>query len=110
MQPTLAPSGCSVALGSYVIQDATGALHPSNVAPYRLKLISTSEVPPSHEFEVESIVDHHGSGPARQYLVKWAGWDSKHNSWQSAQDLANAPEAVNAYFSRRKLGESGVEK
>jgi hypothetical protein len=43
------------------------------------------------EYEVEKILDERGTGKYRRYLVKWLGFDSSEATWQSEEDLANAP-------------------
>ena len=101
--------------GSYVLQDATGALYPSNVSPDRIKLISAAEKPSENEYEVEAVLDHRGSGSSREYLVKWKDYSAEHNTWEPAAHLENAPSVLDVYFERRhspgsSLGESGVAR
>lgn len=50
-------------------------------------------------YEVEAVV---GKGIARDgktvlYCVKWVGWDSEHNTWQTAASLDDARDAVIAF-------------
>jgi proline dehydrogenase len=49
------------------------------------------------EWEVEEVLAHQFHYGKLQYLVKWAGWPSYENSWELAENLANAKEAVNDY-------------
>ena len=61
-------------------------------------------------YEVESILDHYvtkprGRAPAKRpaltkYLVKWAGYDHLHNSWENESNLVNCAEALADYWQR----------
>jgi hypothetical protein len=52
------------------------------------------------EYEVEAILDARGTGESRQYLVKWKGWGYDDATWQTRDDLRNAP-AMLRQFERR---------
>ena len=39
------------------------------------------------EFIVESILDHRARGRGRQYLVRWLGYDSTHDSWEPSRNI-----------------------
>ena len=41
---------------------------------------------PPQVFRIEKIVQTKGKGEHKQYLVKWYGYDSSHNSWISAKE------------------------
>ena len=50
------------------------------------------------EFEVEALVAHRWLPDATlQFLVKWVGFPSSANTWQSKEDLANAPVRLREY-------------
>ena len=54
------------------------------------------------EYEVEKVVRHRyvNSGQL-QYKVRWLGFSKEHDTWQTPEDLASAPEAIEEY--RRTL-------
>ena len=52
------------------------------------------EEDPDDEWEVEEARDKRQIKGVMHYLVKWAGWPSKYNSYEPASHLANAPKAV----------------
>jgi len=49
------------------------------------------------EYEVEAIIAHRKRGKGHRYLVKWTGYPSSENSWQSSDDLKGAPEILEEY-------------
>ena len=52
------------------------------------------------EFEVDAILRHRRVGRWRsrlEYLVSFVGYDSSHNEWLPAANLANASQLLNAY-------------
>ena len=55
------------------------------------------------EFEVEAIIAHQKRGRTHQYLVKWMGYPSADNSWQSSEDLKGAQEILEKYNSLHHL-------
>ena len=56
------------------------------------------------EHEVETIVRHKWvKGRSLQYLVKWVGYPTSENSWQSEEHLENAKEILDAYKRRSAL-------
>jgi hypothetical protein len=50
------------------------------------------------EYEVEHIIDKRIKGRRVEYLVKWKGYDLHDSTWQTAADVANAPEAVRRFM------------
>ena len=54
------------------------------------------------EYEVEAVLDsrRYGRWKKLQYLVHWKGWGPEHDSWEAAEDLANAPEKVAQFYAK----------
>ena len=50
--------------------------------------------------EVESIIEHQGTGKNRQFLLKWS--DSAMPTWHDESDLKNCKRLVKEYFARLK--------
>ncbi len=55
------------------------------------------------EFDVEYIKDHRGSKRNQEFLVHWAGYNPKHDSWEPAAALRNSTAAVKAYWANQQL-------
>jgi Chromo (CHRromatin Organisation MOdifier) domain len=53
----------------------------------------------SEEYKVEKILDsrYNKRKQSIEYLVHWHGFGPEHNSWQSSQDLHNAPEVLREF-------------
>ena len=49
------------------------------------------------QYEVEAIQGHKRWGRGYRYLVKWANYPISDNTWQSAEDLKDAPEILSEY-------------
>jgi hypothetical protein len=49
------------------------------------------------EWEVEKVLAQRGTGRGRRYLVKWKGWPLWEASWQTEEDLKNAPKKMEAF-------------
>ena len=69
------------------------------------------------EFEVDQIVDsRYVKGPngrkIRKYKVRWKGYEPKYNTWETRQNLRNAPEALRTYDMtlRDPLGNSSASR
>ena len=86
--------------------------HATLLSPYKEMAIhgpSFSMPPPNlineeEEYEVETIVQRKRvKGGSLQYLVKWVGYLTSENSWQSEEHLENAKEILNAYKRRSAL-------
>ena len=56
---------------------------------------------PQDEWEVEEVLNHWTIKNTVHYLVKWASWPFKYNSYELVAHLAKAPEAIVAF--ERKL-------
>ncbi|KAJ9532240.1 hypothetical protein QJQ45_003965 [Haematococcus lacustris] len=73
--------------------------HVSLLRPYegnfgRLPPTELGWLDDSPQYEVERIVNHRHvrAGKAKEYLVKWKGYDDSDNTWEPASNLANAPD------------------
>jgi hypothetical protein len=80
--------------------------HASLLAPYR-RDGSVQPPPPAEllegeeEYEVEQILDHRGkSRRSYEYLVRWEGYSSEHDTWETHANLRNAPQKVKEYWDR----------
>ena len=60
------------------------------------------EVEGEEEYEVEEVLDsrRYGRWKKLQYLVRWKGWGPEHNSWEAAEDLVHAPDAVRDFYDK----------
>ena len=54
------------------------------------------------EWEVEEVLDKRKIKDTIHYLVKWTGWPSEYNSYEPANHLENAPQAITAYENKLK--------
>ena len=60
------------------------------------------------EYEVDSIIDHRlqrtsvKSRPSFDYLVRWRGFGSDHDTWEPERNLKNASEVVQTYWDQYK--------
>jgi hypothetical protein len=52
------------------------------------------------EFEVEAIVGHKPRNNPTHFLIKWKGYPTADNTWQTRKDLNNAKEILNDYLRR----------
>lgn len=72
--------------------------HGSNYLRPPPDLISGEE-----QYEVEAIVNHKRSNSGMKYLVKWKRYPSSDNTWQTVNDLKDAPQILTAYRNRHRL-------
>ena len=61
------------------------------------------EVDGQLEYELEAILDSRMFRRQLQYYCKWKGYSEKHNSWQTAADLANAQDLVAEFHRKNPL-------
>jgi hypothetical protein len=54
----------------------------------------------SEEYEVEKLVGERKRKGKLYYRVRWKGYDTEHDTWQTARDLRNVPELVKAWRQR----------
>lgn len=50
----------------------------------------------ANEFEVEEVLDRRVSNGNVEYLLKWKGFTSRHNSWVIENDV-NCPELIKKF-------------
>ena len=84
--------------------------HVSLLEPYKPNSIPGRNQPPPPpvsvnnspdvEYEVEEILDSKISRRRLFYLVKWKGYDTSHNSWEPASNVANSPVLLRQFHSR----------
>ncbi|GLB38887.1 putative retrotransposable element tf2 155 kda protein type 1-like [Lyophyllum shimeji] len=55
------------------------------------------------QYEVEAIVAHKKHGRGYKFLVKWQGYPSAENTWQSPADFERSQDMLQAYKRRHKL-------
>jgi hypothetical protein len=57
-----------------------------------------------YEWEVDQILTHRtGRNGQQQYLVKWSGYSSIHNTWESIDNLVNAKDKIRDYHKEQHL-------
>jgi alpha-tubulin suppressor-like RCC1 family protein len=60
------------------------------------------------EYEVESIVDKRRSEGTIEYLIKWKGYPSEQNTWET-KDKLNCPELIEKFEENRKKKRKNLE-
>jgi transposase InsO family protein len=90
--------------GSYVLQDTQGDLFPRNAAPSQLKLVSFETIRNALDageqvLEVDQLLAHRGKPGAREYKVRWAGYDQEADTWEKASQIE--PSLIYTYWERR---------
>lgn len=58
-------------------------------------------------FPIEAVVDERTRNGVREYLVKWEGYETDDNTWESEQNLRYGKEKINE-FKRRSLFDFNV--
>ncbi|ETW75306.1 hypothetical protein HETIRDRAFT_243116, partial [Heterobasidion irregulare TC 32-1] len=84
--------------------------HASRLTPYKENATHGPNYPKpapdliagQEEFEVEKVVGarRFGRWKTLQYLIKWRGYPESDNSWESADNVTNAKEAVAEFYKR----------
>lgn len=64
------------------------------------------EIAGEEEWEVERILDLRETRLGRQYLVRWQGFSEAKDSWEPAEHLQNAGDAVSEFLKERDLREN----
>ena len=54
-------------------------------------------LPSSEGYEVEKIVGERWKNGKLYYRIRWKGYDAEDDSWQTAQDVRNAPKLLKAW-------------
>ena len=54
-------------------------------------------------YQVEAILAHRYLNDRRQYRVKWTGYPDEQNTWEFADDLIDAIELLQAYWTKKRL-------
>ncbi|KAG1168252.1 hypothetical protein G6F36_012291 [Rhizopus arrhizus] len=87
--------------GSYELKDEQNELLPRNYTPSELKVVNMDESNIENEYyEVEDIRDHRGPIGHREFLVKWAGYGERANTWQKASDFTD-PTIIEKYWDKQ---------
>ena len=55
------------------------------------------------EYEVERIIRHRKRGSHYEYLIRWKGYNQNDDSWETEDNLKNAPQILDQYKSLRRL-------
>ena len=79
--------------------------HVDHLFPWHGNSINGQDPPPpppiqiddEPKYKVENILDSCKYCNQYQYLVKWKGYDTGHNSWEPATNLLHAPELINKF-------------
>ena len=63
--------------------------------PCLTKLVEPAAYAAPDTFDVEGIIDHRGTGPRREYLVKWVGY--RIETWVSTMKMKDCKDTVEEY-------------
>eukprot|EP01135_Chromosphaera_perkinsii_P000501 Nk52_evm1s100 gene=Nk52_evmTU1s100 len=89
---------------TYILQDMTGETLPSPVP--RSQLFPVDYDPDTDSFEVEMILQHAKENNVIWYQVRWRGYDSRHDTWITA-DMFDSPETLRLYHASLKPSSGG---
>ena len=86
---------------------AHSVIHVSGLKPYHSTSDDLVKPPPiivndSEEYEVEKILDSKLFRGKPRYLVKWKGYDLYDATWEPAENLRNATEALHDYLTNKQ--------
>lgn len=97
--------------GSYVLKDEQNELLHRDYVPSELKVVSIDETAIEDEvYEVEDIRDHRGGPGQREYLVKWAGYGERENTWEKASSFTSTVPIDNYWKKKRELEKLSQER
>lgn len=88
--------------GTYDVTTLEGVDHKTRISRNDLKLINGSLEDFSKEFEVEMIIKHRKVKNNLQFLVKWVGYNKRHNLWLPLQNLVGL-ELLDAYLKQHNI-------
>ncbi|EIE90565.1 hypothetical protein RO3G_15276 [Rhizopus delemar RA 99-880] len=92
--------------GSYVLKDEQNELLHREYVPSELKVVSIDETAIEDTYyEVEDIRDHRGGPGQREYLVKWAGYGERENTWEKASSFSSTVPIDKYWLKRKELKE-----
>ncbi len=63
-----------------------------------------------HEFEVEAIIRHRGTGSRLRYLVAWKGYELHEATWEPASHLTHCQDLLSAYLLRQQRHEASQKQ
>ncbi|CAL4060098.1 unnamed protein product, partial [Meganyctiphanes norvegica] len=66
------------------------------------KINKSSEAPDDEIFQIEKILKHRDRDDKREYLIKWLGYSSKHNTWEPEENLLGGKTLLKTYYDRKK--------
>ncbi|KAF9981399.1 hypothetical protein BGZ75_007348 [Mortierella antarctica] len=79
------------------------------VRRHPIRLLHRAPAPTTYyeeEYEVQEIVAHRWLPDGTiQFLVNWVGYPTSANTWQTEDDLANAPDRIREYKEARGLAQ-----
>lgn len=67
----------------YVIEDMEHNVIEGKFYKHELQVVDTKP----EEYRIEKVIRTRGTGKNKEHLVKWYGYDSKHNSWIKASSI-----------------------
>ena len=88
--------------GSYTLRDTDGEIIPLNFVSSQLKLVASDN---NDSFEIEKILDDRKVNNLQEYLVKWKGYSSLHNSWEHVSNF-NDHHIISSYWKLKRLEKS----
>lgn len=68
-----------------------------------LDLKATVHKTASKEYEVQQFLSHKMKNRKRFFLVRWKGYSSEHDSWESEENIMNCPKILSEYLKVNNL-------
>lgn len=91
--------------GTYVLAEGDGTLLRRNYSPNQLKMIQLPMEDLPQTYEVEAILDDRKTDQGEQeYLVKWRGYSSEHNTWEPVDHFQDLEIIAKYHENQRVLG------
>ena len=87
--------------GSYILTDKTDTFLARDVPTQQIKLISTNDAKEDNSdvYEVQAIINHRGTPPNYEYLVRWKNFTEDHDSWEPPASF-DSPDVIKHYWAR----------